>query len=178
MKPNILATLLFAGTAMVGGCASVDSPSDRYSNSSSRYDDSGSRYYGNGGSRYDDGGSRYYGARSNEGYYGVVDSIESKSRTSNTNSNAVAGTIIGGVVGGVLGHQVGSGTGNTVATVAGAVGGAVVGHEIGKGNPDPDTYRLRIRFDNGNYQTVTQASIGDLRVGDSVRIENGRVYRY
>lgn len=163
MKPNILATLIFAGTALVGGCASVDSPSDRYSNSDSRYDD---------------GGSRYYGARSNEGYYGVVDSIESRSGTSYTNNNAVAGTIIGGVVGGVLGHQIGSGTGNTVATVAGAVGGAVVGHEIARGNPDPDMYRLRIRFDNGHYQTVTQASIGDLRVGDGVRIENGRVYRY
>jgi outer membrane lipoprotein SlyB len=161
MKPNILAALILAGTAMVGGCASIDSPGDRYDNS---------------GSRYDDGGSRNYGARSNEGYYGVVESIESTPGAGN--NNAVAGTIIGGVVGGVLGHQVGSGTGNTVATVAGAVGGAVVGHEIGKGNPDPDTYRLRIRFDNGNYQTVTQAGIGDLRVGDGVRIEDGRVHRY
>jgi outer membrane lipoprotein SlyB len=161
MKPNILVTLIAAGTALVGGCASPDSPHDRYDN---------------GGARYNDGGSRYYGTRSNEGYYGVVDSIEATRDA--TSNNAVAGTIIGGVVGGVLGHQVGSGTGNSVATVAGAVGGAVVGHEIGKGNPNQDMYRLRIRFDNGNYQTVTQASIGDLRVGDSVRIESGRAYRY
>jgi outer membrane lipoprotein SlyB len=154
MKPNILVILIAAGTALVGGCASADSPNDRYDNS----------------------GSRYSATRSNEGYYGVVASIESTRGASN--NNAVAGTIIGGVVGGVLGHQIGGGTGNSVATVAGAVGGAVVGHEIGKGNPEGDTYRLRIRFDNGNYQTVTQGSIGDLRVGDSVRIENGRAYRY
>jgi hypothetical protein len=54
----------------------------------------------------------------------------------------------------------------------------VVGHEIGKGNADRDTYRLRVRLDNGIYQTLTQTSIGDLRVGDSVRIEDGRAYRY
>jgi outer membrane lipoprotein SlyB len=162
MKPNILVTLLVvAGTTLAGGCASADSPNDRYDN---------------GRSRYNDGGSRYSGTRSNDGYYGVVASIESTRAASN--NNAVAGTIIGGVVGGILGHQIGGGTGNTVATVAGSVGGAVVGHEIGKGNPERDAYRLRIRFDTGNYQTVTQASIGDLRVGDGVRIENGRAYRY
>lgn len=154
MKPNALVTLIFAGTALVGGCASADTPYDRY----------------------DNGGSRYSGARSNEGYYGVVDSIEST--RGGSNNNAVAGTIIGGVIGGVLGHQIGGGTGNTVATVAGAVGGAAVGHEIGQGNAGHEAYRLRIRFDNGNYQTVTQASIGNLRVGDSVRIENGRAYRH
>jgi len=160
MKPNTLVTLLFAGTVLVGGCASVDGPYDRY------------EPYG----RYDNGDYRYSGARSNEGYYGVVDSIEStRGRSSD---NAIAGTIIGGVIGGVIGHQIGSGTGNTVATVAGAVGGAAVGHEIGESNAGPDAYRLRIRFDNGNYQTVTQASIGNLRVGDSVRIENGRAFRY
>jgi outer membrane lipoprotein SlyB len=150
MKSNALFTLLFAGTALVGGCASVDAP-----------------YNG-----YDNRASGYGGTQSNEGYYGVVASIESM--RGGSNDNAVAGTIIGGVIG----HQIGGGTGNTVATVAGAVGGAAVGHEIGENNAGPDAYRLRIRFDNGNYQTVTQASIGNLRVGDSVRIENGRAFRY
>ena len=157
MRPNPVATLLFVGAAMLaGGCASADSRDDR------------SR-------RYDSGGSRYHGVRSNEGYYGVIDSIET---TRSGHDNAVAGTIIGGVIGGVLGHQVGGGTGNSVATVAGAVGGAVVGHEVGKGNADRDAYRVRIRFDDGSYQTTSQASIGDLRVGDGVRIENGQAYRY
>ena len=154
MKTHTLFTLIFAGTALVGGCASADAPYDRY----------------------DNGGYRYGGTQSNEGYYGVVDSIDST--RGGSNDNAVAGTIIGGVIGGVIGHQIGGGTGNTVATVAGAVGGAAVGHEIGQSNAGQDAYRLRIRFDNGSYQTVTQAAIGNLRVGDSVRIENGRAYRY
>jgi outer membrane lipoprotein SlyB len=154
MKPNALVALLFAGTALVGGCASVDSPHERY----------------------DNGASRYNEPRSMDAYYGVVDAIESTGGGSN--NNAIAGTIIGGVIGGVLGHQVGGGTGNSVATVAGAVGGAVVGHEIGQGNAERDAYNVRIRFDNGNYRTVTQASIDGLRIGDSVRIENGRAYRY
>ena len=166
MKPNTLVTLIFAGTAVLGGCASADPSYDRFDTYDSRYS----------GNRYDNYGSGYSGARPNAGYYGVVDAIEST--RGGSNDNAVAGTIIGGVIGGVIGHQIGSGTGNTVATVAGAVGGAAVGHEIGQANASQDAYRLRIRLDNGIYQTVTQPSIGNLRVGDSVRVENGRAYRY
>jgi outer membrane lipoprotein SlyB len=162
MKPNTLVTLIIAGTALVGGCASVDSPRERYDNGASR--------------NYEPGASRYYEPRSMDGYYGVVDSIETA--RGGGDNNAVAGTIIGGVIGGVLGHQVGGGTGNSVATVAGAVGGAVVGHEIGQSNAERDAYNIRIRFDNGDYRTVTQSGSGGLRVGDSARIENGRAVRY
>ena len=41
-----------------------------------------------------------------------------------------------------------------------------------------DTYRIRVRFDDRSYQTVTQNSLDGLRVGDSVRIERDRVRRY
>ena len=171
MKSNTLVTmsLLFAGAALLGACAGAD-PTYQYENSNSRYD--------HGAPRYDNGGTgyRYGSTRSYEGYYGVVDAIDSPRRANG--DNAVAGTIIGGIVGGVIGHQIGSGTGNTVATVAGAVGGAAIGHEIGQNDADRDLYRVRIRFDNGDYQTVSQADIGRLRVGDSVRIENGQAYRY
>jgi len=113
--------------------------------------------------------------------YGVVDAIDVTRASSGGigGSGIGAGTIIGGVVGGVLGHQVGGGTGQDVATVAGAVGGAVVGHEIEKSQrQQQDEYRIRVRLENGGYQTVTQQSISDLRVGDRVRIENNRVTRY
>ncbi|MHB1292568.1 MAG: outer membrane lipoprotein [Sulfuricella sp.] len=78
----------------------------------------------------------------------------------------------------MLGHQVGGGTGKDVATVAGVVGGAMAGHQIEKSNKPQDAYRIRVRLDNGGYQTVTQQSINDMRVGDRVRIENDRVSRY
>ena len=107
--------------------------------------------------------------------YGVIDAID---MIRGRGDGIGAGTIIGGIVGGVVGHQVGGGRGNDVATVAGAVGGAVVGHEIEKGNRSEDAYRIRVRMDNGDYQTVTQDSANDLRVGDRARVENDRVYRY
>ena len=167
MKTISLVTLMFAGTALLGGCATSDPYYDRSNNS---YD--GSRYSGNRGYDSSRGATGY---RSNEGYYGVVEAIDAP--RGGNNGNAIAGTIIGGVVGGVIGHQIGGGTGNTVATVAGAVGGAAVGHELGQ-NSDRDLYRIRVRFDNGIYQVVSQADIGRLRVGDSVRIEDGRAFPY
>lgn len=118
--------------------------------------------------------SSYYGAD-----HGVIESIEmDRGSGDGTGGSGVgAGTVIGGVVGGVLGHQVGGGSGKDVATVAGVVGGAMVGHEMEKSNRQQDAYRIRVRLDNGQYQTVTQQSVTDFRVGDRVRIENGRVYR-
>ena len=112
--------------------------------------------------------------------YGVVDAIELVRGSSDGigGSGIGAGAVIGGVVGGVLGHQVGGGTGQDIATVAGVVGGAVAGHQIEKSTKQKDAYRIRVRLDNGGYQTVTQPSINDLRVGDRVRIENGNLYRY
>ncbi|MGB8856087.1 MAG: glycine zipper 2TM domain-containing protein [Burkholderiales bacterium] len=113
-------------------------------------------------------------------YYGVVESID---RTTATTNDGIAGTgiglgtVVGGVLGGVAGHQVGSGTGNTAATVAGAVGGAVIGREYDKQNQAVDAFRIRVRLDNGGMQTVTQNSISDLRVGDRVRIQQNTVYR-
>jgi len=109
--------------------------------------------------------------------YGVIDSIRVVQKDSNGSPIGI-GTVIGGVVGGVLGNQVGGGTGRTVATAAGAVGGAVVGHEIEKNrNNNSTAYRISVRLNNGAYETYTQDRIGDMRVGDRVRIDNGHVTR-
>ena len=113
--------------------------------------------------------------------YGVVEAIEAVPGGSGgiAGSGIGAGTVIGGVVGGVLGHQVGGGTGKDIATVAGVVGGAVVGHEVDKRTQQQnDTYNIRVRLDNGGYQTLNQPSVNDLRIGNRVRIENGNIYRY
>jgi len=148
MKLQTIVLVLFAVVALVSGCATSDGRDD----------------------------SRYGSVRSNEGYYAVIESIEP--RPAANNRNAIVGAIIGGVIGGVAGHQVGSGRGNDVATVAGAAGDALVGHEIGQANERQDLYSIRVRFDDNSYQTVTQASLDGLRVGDSVRIERNRVRRY
>lgn len=119
---------------------------------------------------------------SNYATYGVIEAIDVVRENDGIGGTGIgAGAVIGGVVGGVLGNQVGSGTGKTVATVAGVVGGAVAGNEIQKrtgANRGNDAYRVRVRLDRGGNVTIAQRDIGDLRVGDQVRIENDVVYRY
>ena len=148
--PQIVIAIFLTAATLMSGCANTDS-------------------------RLDPSSSSYSGAA-----YGVIDAIEITRGNSDGigGSGIGAGAVIGGIVGGVLGHQVGSGTGQDVATAAGVVGGAVAGHQIEKSNKQQDAYRIRVRLDNGGYQTVTQQSISDLRVGDRARIENGHVYRY
>jgi outer membrane lipoprotein SlyB len=120
---------------------------------------------------------------SNSISYGVIDSIETvNSNNTTSNSSIGVGTVLGGVVGGVVGNQVGSGNGRTAATAVGAVGGAIIGHEIEKNRNNNQgssyNYRVGVRLDNGGYDNVMQNSIGNLRVGDRVRIENSTVTRY
>ena len=109
---------------------------------------------------------------SNATAYGTVESIE----VVRARDGAPIGAIAGGVVGGLLGHQIGSGRGNTAATIGGAVGGAYVGNEIQQRNNREEAYRVTIRYDDGGRQTFTQAALGNVRVGDRVRVEDGRVY--
>lgn len=149
--PQIVIAAFLAVATLTSGCANTDSRPVSYSPS-------------------------YSGAA-----YGVIDAIEVTRESSGGigGSGIGAGAVIGGVVGGVLGHQVGEGTGKDVATVAGVVGGAMAGHQIEKSNrQQQDAYRIRVRLDRGGYQSVTLQSIGDLRVGDRVRVENDRVSRY
>lgn len=92
-----------------------------------------------------------------------------------------AGVVIGGIAGGVLGSQVGQGSGRDIATIAGIAGGALAGNAIEKNSQAQqirDIYRVSVQIDNGTTRAYDVASVGDLRSGDRVRIENGQVYRY
>ena len=116
--------------------------------------------------------------QSNNAYsgYGVVQAID---LVGQSNSGVPAGAILGAVIGGVLGNQVGGGSGKTAATVIGAAGGAYAGNEIEKRNQQQTQgYKFTIRMTDGSYQTLTQASHADIRVGDRVRIDNGVARRY
>ena len=105
---------------------------------------------------------------------GVVDRIEVIRKGDSEN---IAGTVIGGIVGGLIGHQIGGGSGQTAATIVGAAGGAVAGHEVERrARRANETFRVPVRMDSGVYQTVTEENLTDLRPGDRIRVDNGRLY--
>lgn len=92
------------------------------------------------------------------------------------------GAVAGAVVGGVVGNQVGSGSGRTAATVAGAAGGAYVGHQLEKGSTGSkqssgsgDLFQFTIRMNNGQVHTLRHEGRAGYRVGDHVRIRDGRM---
>jgi outer membrane lipoprotein SlyB len=154
MKASRSIAVLVAAGAILGGCASNDSRP----------------YYANDGYRggYDNTASMGYG---------TVESIQVSSGEGRTSG---AGAIVGGLVGALAGNQVGSGGGRTAATVAGGVAGAAIGNRV-EANRNPEgqqMYSVNVRLDNGEYRTVVQDSVYDLRVGNRVRIVDGRVYRY
>ncbi|OON63621.1 hypothetical protein B0920_09750 [Massilia sp. KIM] len=152
-----LAAMAVATGALLTGCAS---------NSSQPYD-SGYGYNNNAG----------YNNSANMGY-GTIESIQVAQANGGRTSGA--GAILGGVVGALAGNQVGSGSGRTAATVAGGVAGAAIGNKVesNRNATGQELYQINVRMDNGEYRTVTQDSVYDLRVGNRVRIVDGRVYRY
>jgi outer membrane lipoprotein SlyB len=160
LKPRYLALSALALIA-AAGCAS-DPYNDPYY---------GSRY--NNDPRY---GTYSRPAYSDVAYndYGRVVAIDAVRGSGHTSGG---GAVAGAIIGGVLGHQVGSGRGNDVATAAGAVGGAVAGNEIEKRRNDDEGYRIVVQLRDGREATFMQESPNGLRVGDRVRIVDGRVYR-
>ncbi|MCD2516070.1 glycine zipper 2TM domain-containing protein [Massilia sp. G4R7] len=127
--------------------------------------------------------SQPYNNGYNSGYnnvsmgYGTIESIQV---VQGENRTSGAGAIVGGLVGALAGSQVGSGGGRTAATVAGGVAGAAIGNNVerNRGANGAEVYQVNVRMDNGEYRTVNQDSVYDLRVGNRVRIVDGRVYRY
>ena len=89
------------------------------------------------------------------------------------------GAVLGGVVGAVVGRQFGgSSSARNVGTVLGAVGGAMIGHQIERGQSSNGAIRVSVQFDNGTARAFDYAELGDLRVGDRVRLQDGQLYRY
>ncbi|HEY1325604.1 MAG TPA: glycine zipper 2TM domain-containing protein [Casimicrobiaceae bacterium] len=106
--------------------------------------------------------------------YGVVEDMELYREGSGAPVGLSA--IIGGIAGGIIGHQFGAGSGNTAATIGGAVAGGLVGNEIQRSNAR-DRYRITVRLDSGGTLTTSDVGEGELRVGDRVRVVDGRIYR-
>ncbi|SDH55326.1 MULTISPECIES: glycine zipper 2TM domain-containing protein [unclassified Duganella] len=106
--------------------------------------------------------------------YGTIDAIQ----VMQGRQSSGVGAVTGGLIGGLLGNQVGSGGGRAAATVAGAVGGAVVGNNVENNRNAKEEYQISVRMDNGETRVVQQDSVYDLRVGNRVRLIDGRLYRY
>jgi outer membrane lipoprotein SlyB len=89
------------------------------------------------------------------------------------------GAVAGGILGAIIGRQFGdSNSGKNVGTVAGAVGGAVIGNEIEKNaRRDQGGVRVTVQLDGGGRRSFDYRDVGDLRVGDRVRIEGRQLYR-
>lgn len=123
------------------------------------------------------GSSSYPQAPSASVQYGHVRSIEQIEG----GGSSGGGALIGGVIGGVLGNQVGKGSGRTAATVAGAVGGAVVGNEVERQRGGRYRYEVLVQMERragGGEQWFELGQLDGLKVGDRVRIENGRLQRW
>ncbi len=105
---------------------------------------------------------------------GTVDSINPIDKAG---QGSGAGALLGGVLGGVLGHQVGNGRGRDAATVAGAVGGAVLGNQVEKNNKTARSFEVRVRMEDNTFSTVRYEVEPNVRVGDKVRVEDGRLVR-
>ena len=121
--------------------------------------------------------SRTAPTQSNSSAYGTVRSIESNASANETPQGG--GAVVGGIVGAIVGRQFAdSNHGKNVGTVAGAVGGALIGNEIQKNaRRDQQGVRVNVQLEQGGIRSFDFQSIGDLRVGDRVRIDGNQLYR-
>lgn len=151
------AAAILATTAALSGCA-------------------GNAPFGNNNQGYNDGYNSRASSAPVQGS-GTIDSIQVVQGKAPTGGG---GAIIGGLVGALAGNQIGSGGGRAAATIAGGVGGALVGNnvEANRSNNAPEMYQINIHMENGDFRSVTQDTVGDLHVGNRVRIVDGRAYRY
>ena len=151
MKATRTLAALVAASALLGGCAS-NSPQPYYANDGYR-------------SGYDNTASAGYGT------------IESIQVTSGEGRTSGAGAVVGGLVGALAGNQVGSGGGRTAATVAGGVAGAAIGNsvEANRNAGAQQMYAVNIRLDNGEYRTVVQDNVYDLRARGCLQIGRAHV---
>ena len=109
--------------------------------------------------------------------YGVVRSIEAGGSASEQPHGG--GAVVGGIIGAVVGRQFAdSNSGKNVGTVAGAVGGALIGNEVEKNaRREQQGVRVHVQLDQGGARAFDFKSLGDLRVGDRVRIEGNQLFR-
>ena len=87
------------------------------------------------------------------------------------------GAVAGGVLGGVIGHQIGSGRGNTAATIVGAGAGAYAGHQDEKTQKTTTSYQVVAKMEDGKSRTFNFSKETSYRVGDKIKVVEGKLTR-
>jgi len=109
--------------------------------------------------------------------YGRVSNIEFLQADAAARGISVPGAIVGGVVGAVAGNAIGGGGGRDAATVLGGAAGAAIGSQVGRSpSVASPVYRVTLQTDSGGWRTYDVPAIGDLRVGDRVRVDHGVIH--
>jgi len=103
-----------------------------------------------------------------------VGTVESVQEIVEPTQPSGAGLVLGALAGGGLGSLIGSGSGRTVATVVGAVGGGYVGNQVEKSRTNV-VYQIGVKYDDGTWATIRQATPTGLRVGDRVRVTDSGI---
>jgi outer membrane lipoprotein SlyB len=110
--------------------------------------------------------------------YGVVGAINQVDDRRPPGTGSGAGALIGGVAGAVIGRQFGnSGDGRATGTILGAFGGAILGDHIEREQAGRMIVRVSVNLERGGSRSFDFSSVGDLRVGERVRIENNQLHR-
>jgi outer membrane lipoprotein SlyB len=109
------------------------------------------------------------------GRLGSIESIEPiRERPQGTG----AGAVIGGVAGAVLGNQFGHGLGRAAMTGIGAAGGAIAGNNVERNVRQKIVgYPGHVRLDDGATRTFERKQVGNLHVGDRVRVDRNGLRR-
>ncbi|MEJ8849711.1 hypothetical protein [Variovorax rhizosphaerae] len=113
--------------------------------------------------------------------YGRIANIEVLRTERPGTGTGGGGAVAGGLIGGAVGNQFGHGSGRAAATALGLIGGALLGNSIEAQNNGPrvyESYRVSIQTENGGYRAFDVPNPGDLRIGDRVRIDSGRISRF
>lgn len=94
------------------------------------------------------------------------------------NNTTGAGALAGGLAGAAFGRQFGSSSdGKAMGTFLGAIAGIFIGNEIEKDQTGRQgVVRISVALDDGSQRSFDYRDAGDLRVGDRVRVEGGRLH--
>jgi len=129
-------------------------------------------------------------AQGQQTQYGTVRNIEQLEAGggSSARQGSGGGALAGALFGGVVGNQMGRGSGRAAMTAIGVIGGAIAGDALerqGNGNgygpsgggERHTVFRVRVRLDHGGEAQYDFQDLDGLKVGDRVRLENGRLHR-